>query len=392
MSVSESSPVSRVAAGREAAELRTLAARRPGVRLSRRAAADLELIAVGAYSPLEGFLSSRDYATVLAEMRLADGRPWPLPITLPVTAEEAARVARTDDVALLDPDGDRPLGVLHVEDRFARDLEAEARAVYGTTDPAHPGVAALLAESDLLLGGRVTLLARRPPRFPAYALDPADTRAIFRERGWRTIAGFQTRNPVHRAHEYIQKCALEFIDGLLLHPIVGETKADDVPAEVRVRCYEALLAHYYPPGRVVLAVLPAAMRYAGPREAVFHALVRRNYGCTHFLVGRDHAGVGGYYDPYAAHRIFDRFAPGELGIAPLFFEEAFHCRRCGGMASARTCPHGREERAVLSGAAVRAIVRGGGLPPPELTRPEVAAILAAALGPAAGGDGRGGPA
>ncbi|HXH07807.1 MAG TPA: sulfate adenylyltransferase [Vicinamibacterales bacterium] len=376
--------VSRLATSREAAELQALAVRRPGVRLSRRAAADLELIAVGAYSPLEGFLTSSDYRAVVADLRLADGRPWPLPITLPITADEAARTARIDDVPLLDPEDGRPLGMLHVEERFVRDRAVEARAIYGTDDPAHPGVAALMAESDLLLGGRVTLLARRPPRFPAYARDPADTRALFRERGWRTIAGFQTRNPVHRAHEYIQKCALEFTDGLLLHPIVGETKADDVPAEIRMRCYEVLLAGYYPPGRVVLAVLPAAMRYAGPREAVFHALVRRNYGCTHFLVGRDHAGVGGYYDPYAAHRIFDRFAPGELGITPLFFEEAFHCRRCGGMASARTCPHGPDARVTLSGAAVRALVRSGASLPPEYTRPEVAALLAAALGPAGG--------
>jgi sulfate adenylyltransferase len=346
--------------------------------LSERAASDVELIGVGAYRPLGGFMTEADYRSVLRDMRLADGQVWTLPVTLAVTTAEAARWRVGDELPLADPEG-RLLAVLSLEDKFRYDREEEARLVYGTTDPAHPGVAALFAQGEVLLGGRVRLVARRPPRFPAYALDPADTRALFRARGWRTVVGFQTRNPIHRAHEYLIKVAAELVDGVLIHPLVGETKADDVPAEVRMRCYEAMLEHYFPRDRVVLAVLPAAMRYAGPREAVFHALVRRNYGCTHFIVGRDHAGVGRYYGPYDGQRIFERFAPEELGIRPIFLEHAFYCRRCAGMATRKTCPHDEAAHVVLSGTAVRAKLAAGEAPPPEYTRPEVAAVLVETL-------------
>ncbi|HWP34707.1 MAG TPA: sulfate adenylyltransferase [Thermodesulfobacteriota bacterium] len=362
--------------GQAAARVRRAA--QPGaVRIGVRVQADLEQLGVGAYAPLDGFLGEADYRSVVARMRLADGRPWALPIVLPATEAEAAALRIGEEVSLLDADGVE-VGRLRLAERYRVDLEAEVRKVYGTTDPAHPGVAARLAEGPVALAGPVTLLRPRlHERFAPRALTPAETRAEFARRGWRTVVAFQTRNPIHRAHEYLQKAALEIVDGLLVHPLVGATKDDDLPADVRIRCYEALLAHYFPAGRVLLALWPAAMRYAGPREAVHHALVRRNYGCTHFIVGRDHAGVGTYYGTYDAHRIFDRFEPGELGITPLFFEHAFYCRACAGMATTKTCPHPAEAHVVLSGTKVRERLAAGQPLPPEFTRPEVAAILAA---------------
>jgi sulfate adenylyltransferase len=350
------------------------ASRLPSIVLDPRGVADLGLLATGAYSPLTGFLQRADYVRVLHEMRLASGLPWSLPITLRVA--DAAGLG--DSVALKDLDG-RVVGLLEVRDVFRHSKEEEAELVYGTTDAQHPGVAQLYAQGDLLVGGDVRLLERPAPLFPELALDPVDTRRVFAERGWRTVVGFQTRNPVHRAHEYIQKAALETVDGLLLHPLLGPTKDDDVPAAVRVSSYRVLLERYYPRDRVLLAGFPAAMRYAGPREAVFHALVRKNYGCTHFIVGRDHAGVGNYYGSYDAQRIFDRFTPAELGIQPVRFEHTFFCRRCGGMASPKTCPHEVTHHIVLSGSKVREMLRAGMLPPPEFSRPEVVQVLADGL-------------
>ncbi len=347
--------------------------------LASRQASDAELVAVGAFSPLAGFMGQADYLQVLRHMRLASGVPWPLPVTLSVEESVAASLPPDGQVKLHDENG-RLLGTMVVEERFPYDKEEEAHLGYGTTDASHPGVANVYSQGPILLGGPLRLLQTPKHELPFadYRLEPAETRREIEARGWNTVVGFQTRNPVHRAHEYMQKCALEVIDGLLLHPLVGETKSDDIPADVRMRCYKVLLEKYYPPHRVLLSVLPAFMRYAGPREAIFHAIVRKNYGCTHFLVGRDHAGVGSYYGPYDAQEIFQEFGPEELGIQPMMFENSFHCRKCGSMATAKTCPHESDDHLLLSGTELRAMLARGEVPPVEYTRPEVAAILAEA--------------
>ena len=356
------------------------ARRYPRLVVSPRELSDLEMLAVGALSPLTGFQGEKEYRRVLEEMRLGSGLPWTIPVVLPVAEEDVERIGRADAVALLPRAGGEPLAILEVEEVFRRDKEAEARSVFGTTDLAHPGVRALHDAGAYCLAGPVRVI--RLPRhrdFRRYRLTPAETRAEFRRRGWRTVVGFQTRNPIHRAHEYLQKCALEICDGLLVHPLVGATKADDVPPDVRMRCYEVVFEHYYPKDRAMIAVFPAAMRYAGPKEAIWHAICRKNYGCTHFIVGRDHAGVGSYYGTYDAQRIFEEFEPGELGITPLMFEHSFFCRRCGSMASPKTCPHGDEDRVILSGTKVREMLRRGERPPAEFSRPEVADILIEAM-------------
>ena len=363
---------------REAARQR--AAHLPRVPLSRANLADLELIAVGAYSPLTGFLRRDDYRRVVDEMRLTSGLVWPIPVTLAVDADTARALRVGQDVTLTE--GDRPLAVLHIDEIYPYDKAHEAREVYRTTDEAHPGVARLYAQGDYLLGGDVwvfDLPRAAHEEFPDLRYTPAQTRRLFAQRGWRRVVAFQTRNPIHRAHEYIQKTALEIVDGLFLHPLVGETKPDDIPAEVRMASYRVVLEKYYPRDRVLLGVFPAAMRYAGPREAIMHALARKNYGATHFIVGRDHAGVGNYYGTYDAQRIFDQFSPADIGIVPLRFEHAFYCRDCGTVVTAKTCPHGPDSWLHLSGTEVRARLRRGEMLPPEFTRPEVSAVLRAAL-------------
>jgi len=339
------------------------------VALTSRELSDLDMLAAGALSPLEGFMGREDYERVVEEMRLASGLPWSLPVCLAVDA-----APKGDRVALTDEAG-RPLAVLDVDGVYEYDKQREAEQCFRTTEDEHPGVARLYAQKPLYLSGRVTVFDRLEPAFPELAVDPADTRRTFAERGWRRVVGFQTRNPIHRAHEYLTKVALETVDGLLIHPLVGETKSDDVPAATRVECYRILVDGYYPADRVLVAAFPAAMRYAGPREAIWHAICRKNYGCSHFIVGRDHAGVGSYYGSYDAQLIFDDFEPHELDIEPMFFEHTFWCNTCGAMASAKTCPHPAEDHVFLSGTKVREMLAAGELPPVEFSRPEVAEAL-----------------
>jgi sulfate adenylyltransferase len=351
----------------------------PRVSLDERAFSDLVMIAIGGFSPLDGFMKQADYDTVVSDMRLANGLPWAIPVTLSVDEATAAPLREGDLVRLDDPNG-RFVGVLELQEKYTYDKTREAVNVYRTDDEQHPGVKVVYDQGPVNLAGPVWLLERDPhPLFPTYQIDPAASRALFRDRNWKTVVGFQTRNPIHRAHEYIQKCALETVDGLFLHPLVGATKSDDISADVRMRCYEIMLEHYFPQDRVILAINPSAMRYAGPREAIFHALIRKNYGCTHFIVGRDHAGVGDYYGTYDAQHIFDEFDPAELGIVPMKFEHAFYCTRTGGMATSKTSPSTKDERIHLSGTKVREMLRRGELPPPEFSRPEVAAELAKAM-------------
>ena len=339
------------------------------VQLTSRELSDLEMLASGALSPLEGFMDQADYESVLESMRLAGGLPWALPVCLAVDGPPQG-----DRVALADESG-RPVAVLDVEAAFDYDKEREAEVAFRTTDAAHPGVERLYAQKPMYLAGKVTVFERTVPQFPELAKDPRETRAIFAERGWRRVVGFQTRNPIHRAHEYLTKVALETVDGLLIHPLVGDTKSDDVPAKTRVECYRVLVDGYYPADRVVVSAFPAAMRYAGPREAIWHAICRKNYGCSHFIVGRDHAGVGSYYGTYDAQLIFDEFEGHELDIEPMFFEHSFWCKVCGSMASAKTCPHSGDDHVFLSGTKVREMLGNGEEPPVEFTRREVADVL-----------------
>ncbi|MBW4596813.1 MAG: sulfate adenylyltransferase [Brasilonema angustatum HA4187-MV1] len=351
----------------------------PRVQLNERAVSDLQMIAIGGLSPLTGFMNQEDYNGVVAQMRLANGTVWSIPVTLSVSEQVAAPLKEGDLIRLDNPAGEY-IGVLELTQKYHYDKTREAVHVYRTNDSKHPGVQVVYNQGSVNLAGDVWLLERKShPLFPKYQVDPVESRQLFQQMGWKTVVGFQTRNPIHRAHEYIQKCALEIVDGLFLHPLVGATKEDDIPADVRMRCYEILMEKYYPHNRVLLAINPSAMRYAGPREAIFHALIRKNYGCTHFIVGRDHAGVGNYYGTYDAQYIFDEFKPEELGIVPMMFEHAFYCMRTQQMATDKTSPSLPEERIHLSGTKVREMLRRGELPPPEFSRPEVAAELARAI-------------
>ena len=367
--------VDRVVPEEERRERSMEAAELPKVALRPRALSDLQMISTGVFSPLEGFMLREEYESVVEDMRLKDGLAWSLPVTVSVDERQARELSENSEIALVDGTGE-PVATMVLRELYNYDKEREARMVYRTTDAEHPGVAAVYRQDDVLLGGEVELL--RPPdegRYARFYYTPAQLRTSFAEKGWKRIVGFQTRNPVHRAHEYIQKSALETVDGLLLNPLVGETKSDDIPADVRMRSYEVILDRYYPEDRTMLAVFPAAMRYAGPREAIFHAICRKNYGCSHFIVGRDHAGVGSYYGTYDAQHIFEEFEPEELGITPLFFEHAFFCTECEGMGSSKTCPHAPDSHVFLSGTKVREMLSRGEYPPPEFSRPEVIKVL-----------------
>ncbi|MEA5470440.1 sulfate adenylyltransferase [Spirulina sp. 06S082] len=371
--------INRIATDAERQEFLAQGDRLLRLQLDDRALSDLEMIAIGGFSPLIGFMESKDYETVVTDMRLANGLPWSIPVTLSVSEETSHSLKEGTWIRLDDKQG-RFVGILELTQKYRYSKAHEAINVYKTDEAKHPGVKVIYDQGEVNLAGPVWLLQREDhPLFPKYQIDPAASRAQFKERGWKTVVGFQTRNPIHRAHEYIQKCALETVDGLFLHPLVGATKSDDIPADVRMRCYEIMMEHYFPQNRVILAINPSAMRYAGPREAIFHAIVRKNYGCTHFIVGRDHAGVGDYYGTYDAQHIFDKFEPGEMGIQPMKFEHAFYCTRTQQMATTKTSPSKPEERVHLSGTKVREMLRRGELPPPQFSRPEVAAELSRAM-------------
>lgn len=357
------------AASRAAASL-------PSITLSPREQFDLEMIAIGAFSPLTGFMGKSDFTSVCKDMRLANGTVWPIPVTLCPPNEVAEKIQPGQKVALKDSQG-RLLATMQVEEKYAHDKDLEIPNVYKTTDEAHAGVAIVKKQGDTCLGGTVDVIQTTyEPEFSEYRLPPAATREAFSKRGWNTVAAFQTRNPIHRSHEYLTKCALEMTDGLLIHPLVGETKSDDIPANVRMDCYKVLIDNYYNKERTMLSVMPLAMRYAGPREAILHALIRKNYGVTHFIVGRDHAGVGNYYGTYDAQKIFDQFdVPKEIGVTILKFEHTAWCKPCAAVVSVKTCPHGPDQKVAPSGTKVREMLKSGQRPPTEFSRPEVADIL-----------------
>ncbi len=367
--------VNRVVELSKADAVKREAAQLTSVMLSAREAGDLEMIAIGAFSPLTGFQGEADFRSVCSSMRLADGTVWPIPVILSPADAVAAPIKPGEKIALKDEKG-RLLGVMTVQEKYKHDKELEIPNVYKTSDDAHPGVKIVRGQGNFCLAGPIDVVTpNHEPEFAEYRLPPAKTREAFAAKGWQTVSAFQTRNPIHRAHEYLTKCALEITDGLLIHPLVGETKSDDIPADVRMQCYKTLIDGYYNKDKTLLTVMPLAMRYAGPREAVLHSLIRKNYGVTHFIVGRDHAGVGNYYGTYDAQKIFEQFTPAEIGVMPLKFEHSTWCKACEGMVSSKTCPHGPETKVFLSGTKVRDMLKAGQRPPMEFSRPEVADIL-----------------
>jgi sulfate adenylyltransferase len=349
----------------------------PVVRMSSRETSDLIMIGMGAFSPLEGFMLEKDYRGVVDDMHLANGILWPVPITLSVTKDQSAALKEGQEVALVDDESGELMGSMQIQQKYTYDKKHESQKVFRTEDEAHPGVAKVYAQGEVLLGGPIKTFSESeyPEKYGTYYAHPADTRKIFEENGWSTVAAFQTRNPIHRSHEYCTKIALELTDGLLIHPLVGKLKSDDIPADVRMKCYEVLLEKYYPKERVVMKVYPMEMRYGGPREAVLHAIFRQNFGCSHMIIGRDHAGVGKYYGPFDAQKIFEEFDSKELAIKPLNIDWTFWCYKCEGMASMKTCPHGKDDRLMISGTEIRRLFSEGQMPPREFGRPEVFEIL-----------------
>ena len=368
--------VNRVLEGEAARSATAAAGSYKSVTLSPREQFDLEMIAIGAFSPLSGFMGKADFTSVSKDMRLANGTVWPIPVTFCPADDVAAGIKEGDKLALKDSKG-RVLGTMTVREKFSHDKEVEIPNVYKTTDEAHPGVAQVRKQGNTCLAGDVDVITTtHEPEFSDYRLPPARTREAFTAKGWKTVAAFQTRNPIHRSHEYLTKVALEMTDGLLIHPLVGETKSDDIPADARMQCYRTLIDNYYNKDKTMLSVMPLAMRYAGPREAVLHTLIRKNYGVTHFIVGRDHAGVGNYYGTYDAQKVFDQFdVPKEIGVTILKFEHTAWCKTCEAVVSTKTCPHGPEHKVAPSGTKVREMLKAGQRPPMEFSRPEVADIL-----------------
>ena len=377
--------INREITGKEAEDAKKKASTLKKLTLTAWEVSDVEMIAVGAFSPLEGFLGEKDFNSVLQKMRLANGLPWSLPVVKSITEQEKASIQGSKEAVLVDGESGETLAILHIEEIYKQNKKEHVLKAYGTEEEAHPGVARILSMGDYLVSGKILVFNRpKHKQFLEFRNDPKNLRKIFQDKKWKRIVAFQTRNPIHRAHEYLTKCALEMTDGLVIHPLVGQTKGDDISAEVRMKCYEILLDKYYSKNSAMLSVFPAAMRYAGPREAIFHAIARKNYGFTHFIVGRDHAGVSRpdgkpYYGSFDAHFIFDNFEPAEIGITPNFFDFTFFCKTCAVMASSKTCPHDSTHHFALSGTKVREMLRSGQIPPPEFTRPEVAQVLIEAM-------------
>jgi sulfate adenylyltransferase len=364
-------------AGVELLEEKVRAAGLARVPLTSRETSDLLMLGIGAFTPLTGFMDSADWRSVCDSCTTADGTFWPIPITLSATTELASALSMGQDVALVDEDSGETLATMTVQEKYAIDKARECSAVFKTTDGNHPGVAKVMAQGEVNLAGPVRVLSEGdfPHAYGAVYLRPAETRKLFEERGWSTVAALQLRNPMHRSHEYLAKIAIEVCDGVLIHQLLGKLKPGDIPADVRVHAVDALVAQYFVPGTCIQAGYPLEMRYAGPREALLHAVFRQNYGCSHLIVGRDHAGVGDYYGPFDAQRIFDDVPAGALEIKPLKIDWTFYCRRCDGMASTRTCPHGSEDRLIVSGTMLRKVLSEGAEVPEHFSRPEVLAIL-----------------
>ncbi|MBC8375897.1 MAG: sulfate adenylyltransferase [FCB group bacterium] len=346
------------------------------IKLSSKEESDLIMLATGSFSPLSGFMGQADYESVVKDMRLVDGTLWPIPVVLPVTHAQAETINPGDKVALVATESDEIMGCLIVSEKYAYDKDQEAQDVFCTTDDAHPGVKKIREQGDIYLGGAVEVYSEGeyPSAYPEYA-RPAETRALFTENGWNTVAAFQTRNPIHRSHEYLTKVAMEVCDGVLIHPVVGKLKAGDIPADIRMKCYQAMLDNYYKPENTVLKVYPMEMRYGGPREAILHAIIRQNFGCSHMIIGRDHAGVGNYYGPFDAQDIFDKLKPGDIYLKPLKLDWTFWCNKCEAIVSTKTCPHGNDDHLMISGTKLRDMLAKGERPPVEFGRPEVIDIL-----------------
>ena len=345
--------------------------------LDSRAVSDVFMLAMGAYTPLDGFMGHDNWRSSCIDMKMRNGVFWPIPITLPVDKNIAAGIHKEEEVALVDAETDDILAVMNVHEKYSVDKRLEAEHVYRTTDPKHPGVAKVLAQGDVNLAGPVRVLSEGeyPTKYPDLYIRPAEARAMFLENGWTDVAAFQTRNPMHRSHEHLVKIAVEVMDGVFIHQVLGKLKAGDIPADVRTRAIKAMIDNYFRPGTVIQAGYPIEMRYAGPREALLHALIRQNFGCSHLIIGRDHAGVGSYYGPFDAHHIFDELWPGALLCKPLKIDVTFYCRKCYGMATGKTCPHDPNDHISISGTQQREMLSTNADIPPEFSRPEVVAIL-----------------